>query len=172
MSETCLSPQKLRTVAAFARLYAAHPADFPDILIARQMIVEGIRKLHDYATSARGRGKYKGHSHWSKDAVLILNSNGGIVSRVNRFLSHEHVVPVRLVVDRLLQISPNAPIEDFEIEIRRFSVVAIVTRDEEQLLREAGLRDTMPAGWNEIDVWARYRAVGLYENIVAEPHRS
>jgi len=169
MSTADLNPVKLRTVAAIAHsVLSVGMADL-DKTIARQMLEEGIRKLHDSATSFRGQGKYRGHAHWSRSAQKILNNNGGTQRGITGLLSHEHVVPVNVVLDILLRNSATATTNDIEELILSYSVVAIITREEEAILTGAGLKSRMPDGWDGRDVWARYKATGLYEHIEPVP---
>jgi hypothetical protein len=169
MNGTRLDLAKLRTVASTAVFVASEPTGKWDSTLASQMLGEGIRKLHDCATSFRGCGKYLGHAHWSRNALRLLHQNGGTERGITKLLSHEHVVPVGVVLSILLRNGTRASVTEIEKLIHRFSVVAIITRDEETLLTAAGLKNKMPEGWNGRDVWARYKAVGLYECIESVP---
>ena len=168
MNGTHLHSAKLRTVSSIVKFVAVLPIATLDCTIASQMIREGIRKLHDCATSSRGHGKYLGHAHWSRAALKHLEQNGGATSGITKLLAHEHVVPVGIVVSELLKGGQKTEIE-IEKLILRLSVVAIITREEEALLSEAKLRSRMPDDWDGHDIWARYRAVGLYECIKSVP---
>jgi hypothetical protein len=169
MTDTRLDSAKLRTVASAAHFVASAPSEKWDRTVASQMIGEGIRKLHDCATSLRGHGKYLGHAHWSRNALMLLQQNGGTERGITKLLSHEHVVPVGVVLSILLRNDTGTSVNEIEKLIHRFSVVAIITRNEEALLTVAGLKNKMPEGWSRRDVWARYKAVGLYECIESVP---
>lgn len=136
---------------------------------ARQLMNQGLRKLHDRAVSFRGKGKYLGHAHWSVDALKLLKVNGNTVQGIKNKLSHEHVVPAMTVVRILFDNDPTAPTLRYERQIRKFSVVAIITRDEENVLSRAGLARKMPDDWDGRDVWARYRKTGLVKKIRPRP---
>ena len=164
MTDTELNSAKLRTVAFASRFVASADLSNLDRTIARQMLGEGIRKLHDRAVSFRGQGKFRGHAHWSCTALALLRNNGGTERGIKKLLSHEHVVPVNVVLDILLR-NASATIDDMEGLIRRFSVVAIITREEEAIVSKGGLKNKMPEHWDGNDVWARYKQVGLYERI-------
>jgi hypothetical protein len=168
MNSTQLNSDKLHTIASVVYFATSHQSATLDRIVTAQMIGEGIRKLHDCATSFRGSGKYLGHAHWSRTAIERLKKNGGTERGITNLLSHEHVVPVGVVLDKLLNNCQKS-IADIEELIRCFSVVAIVTREEESLLSEAGLRGKMPNNWDGRDVWARYRTAGLYERIQSIP---
>lgn len=136
---------------------------------ARQLINRGLRQLHDHAVSFRGKGKHLGHAHWSVDALKLLKANGNTERGITGKLSHEHVVPAMTVVDILFSIDPTSPTLRYESQIRKFSVVAIITRDEENVLSKAGLARKMPDDWDGRDVWARYRKTGLVKKIRPRP---
>lgn len=166
---TQLDSAKLQTVAAFVKfMKSADAASILDQTIAHQMLREGIRKLHDNATSSRGTGKYLGHTHWSYSALKIVNSKKKIGIDVTSHLSHEHVVPVNVVISKLMSLKATAKIEDIEKVIRDFSIVAIITRGEDELLRKKGLGKKMPLDWDHADIWARYRKTELLSQI--DPH--
>jgi hypothetical protein len=69
------------------------------------------------------------------------------------------------VVRLLFSIGPRATPEAIAKYIKKYSIVAIITREQDRLFGQHGLRDRMPEGWNGRDVWARYKAVGLYAHI-------
>jgi len=58
-----------------------------------------------------------------------------------------------------------APREDIDVLVRELAAqidCVIVTKDEDKLLRAAGLNHAMPQGWRHgDDLWARYRLAGL-----------
>ena len=159
-----LYSQRLGFVAELAvfcrqQLRAENPRPVRDVLgIA-------LRQLADHAVSSRGKGKYLGHAPWSRSALRILEGNNGRVRGVERQLSHEHVVPVSYVLDVLL--GEDMPIGQSEEVIAKLSVVAVITRTEDQRVSKSGLRTKMPTYWDRADLWARFKdsRVGLYEEM-------
>ncbi|MCJ8296367.1 MAG: hypothetical protein MJK15_18370 [Colwellia sp.] len=141
-------------------------AVFLDETLVRQMINLGIRKIHDVAISHRGNGKYKGHRAWSKSALSLLETNNGSVIGITKYLSHEHVVPLKIVVDKIFIMPKDTSIQEYVDIINEWGVVAIITREEDLLFRVFKLSKCMPESWDGNDYFARYRAVGLFEELV------
>jgi hypothetical protein len=87
-------------------------------------------------------------------------------------LRHEHVVP-NSVIYRIIGRRVNEATEVNEIEaiLRTFCLRATITLDEDTCLNDAGLRNTMPQGFDIPgheyfeDPMARYRTVGLMNKI-------
>lgn len=165
MPRTRLNREKVETLARTASFLVRQWRQLPDTRIAHEMLREGLRKLHDHAKSHRGDKKYLGHADWSRAALRELRLADGDVDKVHHKLRHEHVVPVSVVVDLLVDLGRQATPEACEKVIRRYSRVAIITRNEDKLFGEAHLSNSMPDNWNGRDLWARYKLVGLYAQI-------
>lgn len=75
-------------------------------------------------------------------------------------LRHEHAIPRRVLIARLLQLSSPSPLE-IEGLLSGFCVGVVVTRDEDRMISAHGLRQRMPLKWNGKDIWARYRIAGI-----------
>lgn len=168
MCFTQLDQKKLQTFSEVASYIVKNWESYQDQRIAHEMLREGLRKLHDHATSHRGSGKFLGHSDWSKKALEILSNANGDVNECKGSLRHEHVVPVSVVVDLLVALSPEVTPKKCEDLIQNFSIVAIITRVEDRKLSGAGLARNMPANWDRADVWARYEEAGLKGDITVE----
>ncbi|MDR9500401.1 MAG: hypothetical protein RI601_01255 [Desulfurivibrionaceae bacterium] len=97
-------------------------------------------------------GKHKGCKYWSSKALT-----SGLP---NRELVHEHIVPKRVLISSIINEIENTPDEIHEY-LERFCIGVVVTKDEDALLNDAGLRSKMPAHWNGSDPWARYNEVGI-----------
>lgn len=136
-----------------------------DPAILEKMVSEGLRNLHNSASSHRGEGKFFGHSHWSIEALEALALAEGKIRTASRELRHEHVVPANILSRCLLNIEGGATSSDYAELILRYSKVAIITRTQDADLRKAGLSGKMPEGWDYNDIWARYRVTGLYFRI-------
>ena len=72
----------------------------------------------------------------------------------------EHVVPQMVIVNKLMDMSPLTK-DKVGALLKKYFRVLLVTKDEHVRLNASGLRSTMPNDWDEEDVWARYRAVGI-----------
>jgi len=157
--------KKLRAVALAVKSIVDGAAIKEEKTVPMQMINVGIRKLHDNAKSPYGnkKGKYLGHPLWSKDALEHLANNNGSINGITKYLSHEHLIPLKIVVqDFICTLPRSASAETYEQTILKYAAVAIITREEDKKFGIAGLNSAMPSGWDKEDVFARYRKVGLY----------
>lgn len=103
-------------------------------------------------------GKYVGCEHWSEAAWKIQGQQNLLV--------HEHVMPKSLVIQRLLDLSPNATEDSVNQLLTAYCKGAVITREEDARLNGHGLRAKMPHDWDEKDVWARYKFAGIVLRIV------
>ncbi|MDD2721146.1 MAG: hypothetical protein PHH47_07560 [Gallionella sp.] len=75
----------------------------------------------------------------------------------------EHVVPVS-VLNQLIVELPNQSVREIAEILRRYVIRAVITREEDDELKAAGLRMSMPKEWDETDrsnPFARYDAVKI-----------
>ena len=168
MSTARFHPGKLATLSATAAFLVRQWDELSDPQIAHEMLREGLRKLHDHADSHRGPGKYLGHACWSQGALRVLRDANGKRKDYKNSLRHEHVVPARVVVDLLVCLGKSATPDLCAKLIERYAVVAIITRKEDLAFSANGLSNRMPDGWDGQDIWARYKLVGLYEQIAID----
>ena len=105
----------------------------------------------------------------SKAALSRLRQDGVDLTRSHRRSSfygkkspflYEHTIPASLVRQKLLSVQPVR--SEVEAILVSAGAVAVVLREEDDLLRLHGLRSSMPKGW----IWghdplARYRVAGL-----------
>jgi hypothetical protein len=103
-------------------------------------------------------GKYAGCPFWS---VAAREANS------IKELCHEHVVPKRYIIQRLLDLSPPTP-EDVHGVLSTYCIGAVVTRDEDRQITQAGFRSSMPDEWDTKDIWIRYRLAGIQMEEKAE----
>ena len=97
-------------------------------------------------------GKIDGCRWWSRDAVDVRADL--------KQLRHEHVVPRRVIIHRLLSL----PVPDESgvfATLNDWCFGVVVTKAEDATLNAAGLQSRMPEDWDHQDVWARYTAVGI-----------
>jgi hypothetical protein len=97
-------------------------------------------------------GKYVGCEYWSEAA---WNIRSRLKERPNP-LVHEHVIPKGIVIKRLLEL-PDKTADSVNELMAKYCIGAVVTKAEDDRLNSRGLRSKMPDGWNEDDVWARYK---------------
>jgi hypothetical protein len=160
-----LNRTKVRGVAAFARFCVRNPELLGDKLIPQTLGI-AIRKLHDFGECCLGTGKYLGHPYWSRQASSLLRKNSGKVNGIKKDLAHEHVIPVQIVVRELLALPRQLSARDFERVIRRFSLVAIITGEEDVELRKVKLANAPDKRWFVSDPWWRYREAKLLPKII------
>lgn len=92
-------------------------------------------------------GKYDGCEHWSEAAWAFRGQPQNLI--------HEHVIPKKLVIERLLKlVSPTA--SSVQQILESYCKGVVITREEDTRLNRLGLRSKMPSDWDEKDVWARY----------------
>lgn len=122
-----------------------------------------------------------GRPHWfnrpcpreHRDALASAHFVSVRAMRVLAGLSREslvrdHAIPVAVLRDMLLN-AHNPSLEIIERYIRNFYRLGIVTEGEDQSLTAAGLRSSMPEGWNPHDgPFSRYDAVGITAQQVRE----
>ena len=82
------------------------------------------------------------------------------VGRDLRECNVEHVVPQMLIVNWLMDMPPLTK-DKVGALLKKYFRVLLITKDEHARLNASGLRSKMPENWDEEDVWARYRAVGI-----------
>jgi len=78
----------------------------------------------------------------------------------NRELVFDHSVPFRVLQEKLMKLQPVTP-EAVRHLLERHSVVALITKEEDDRLNAAGLNRKMPPGWDKKNPLARYEAVGI-----------
>jgi hypothetical protein len=97
-------------------------------------------------------GKYKGCKYWSVKAKESYLVDKGLI--------HEHIVPKRILIDKLLNEIPYNQQEIFNF-LDVFCIGVVVTKDEDRALNNAGLKHKMPDSWDHKDPWARYKKVDI-----------
>lgn len=74
-------------------------------------------------------------------------------------LDYDHAVPMRIVIEMILNKSPDR--EAVEDIIRRFVHGVLITKEEHEYLRKKELSSKMPDDWDGEDWAARYTKVGI-----------
>ena len=97
-------------------------------------------------------GKYEGCEYWSAAAMEFRGNP--------KMLVHEHVMPKKIVIERLLQLSTPTTSSVHQL-LESCCKGAVVTRTEDATLNRLGLRSKMPHDWDGTDLWARYKAAKI-----------
>lgn len=109
-------------------------------------------------------GAKHGNKRWTSDAIECFAKD-----MLTKNLIHEHTIPRRVLIEELMSLKSTSPslIHDF---LSRYCFATVVTKDEDELLRKAGLNSKMPIGWtfSNGDVMARYVEAHLSPTIVKE----
>jgi hypothetical protein len=97
----------------------------------------------------------------SKDKLATYRSKAAVgLSRGNGQLIFDHAIPFKLLQQELLELDDVTP-EAVRQVLTRHEVIVLITKEEDKLLNEAGLRADMPRLWDRKNPLARYRAVGI-----------
>ena len=73
---------------------------------------------------------------------------------------HEHTIPFKIIRDKLLNLD-EVTFESVSDTLDRFHVVSVISCEEDQYLKNAGLNLKMPEDWDGINQFARYESVGI-----------
>lgn len=110
--------------------------------------------------------KYFGVPFWSRGAIEKVLENIGSSIKPEKNLIHEHSVPKCVLGDKLdeMYMKKLTSEEDVFNLLDGFCHSVIVSKDEDQILNQSGLRSKMPVGFDfgsDDDVLCRYRAAGI-----------
>jgi hypothetical protein len=78
----------------------------------------------------------------------------------DRLLVYDHAIPFKYLQSELLKLT-DASADSVRDVLNKFSVVAFITREEDDALNRAGYGNGMPKNWDGVDPLARYKAVGI-----------
>ena len=131
-----------------------------------------------FVRQASESARYHLSAHYRSRAAEALLAEQDIASASGyqawccRHLRHEHMVPVGVVCEIIFRLPEPTEAEILHV-LRRFSLRATITREQDRRLDEAGLKTRMPQGfWIPgsdcfMQPLARYMATGLDEELVA-----
>ena len=74
--------------------------------------------------------------------------------------THEHTIPFRVLRDKLINLD-ELTFESVSDILLRFHVITIISNEEDQRLKDAGLNLKMPDDWDGRDKFARYKKAGI-----------
>ncbi len=105
------------------------------------------------------------HTPFTVSALNTWNANRAAGKDRVAGLRHEHSVPKKCLIEKLLTMAPEPqPIQEL---LSRLCKAVIVTTGDDALLTRAKLRSSMPIEWDGSDPYARYRhpRVALFDEI-------
>lgn len=96
----------------------------------------------------------------------------GHAKRTNQNMSlvWEHVVPTDVIIEEFLQNQSKQKYQKY-INLLKYGVVCIVTKDEDNKLNKKGLRCKMPKdqALSPTNMWDRYKSAGISVKVVPVP---
>lgn len=93
-------------------------------------------------------------------AAQYLSRSAVSLSFGDRKLVYDHAVPFVYLQRNLLALEVVDE-SSIRVLLEQFNLIALITKDEDQLLNSAGLNRRMPKGWDGNDPLARYKEVGI-----------
>lgn len=98
-----------------------------------------------------------------KSRKVLAAEEAGMELEFGKDLVWEHCVPISIIQSMILQhydelLDPEKAKEFFDL----YTLVCLVTKDEDKKLRDNGLNNAMPDGWKLWDdPWVRYAIAGI-----------
>ena len=83
-------------------------------------------------------------------------------------VTYEHIIPVEALYQHLAQLYRDDKLsERYIVKLIPMLMIAVITTEENKMLRNAGYNETMPTewSWSMRDPLMRYRAAGLDDSI-------
>lgn len=128
------------------------PVNAATTFAVRTVIREAANKSN---TNYKGNNNKRNVRFVSDAASPFLTSQGPTIS--------EHIIPISVLLNSRIYAASN-PITDTAALIQlvsQYSNMALITDEEDALLRQAKLQSKMPDDWDGVDIFARYKAVGI-----------
>ena len=113
-----------------------------------------IREASNKVTPLAGNDNKKRAKNMSVEAEKqMINGNfSGLVA--------DHSVPVSHINSLIIKLDKPSP-DDIATVILKWSSLTVITKEEDKILKEKKLTQSMPHKWNGKDDLARYRLVGI-----------
>lgn len=113
---------------------------------------KALREPIHFLWERRAGSKTTAAQYRSRSAVGLSFGNGKLV--------YDHAVPFIYLQRRLLALET---VDDPSIRalLQQLNLIVLITKDEDQMLRSAGLNKSMPKDWDGNDPLARYREMGI-----------
>lgn len=103
---------------------------------------------------------YSQYMRYALDQFIYLNffTSAEANGLDRQYVIHEHVIPHRIVMKKLLDLHPLTD-ENIMFVLKRYYIICKITKEEDGRLSNVGLKKKMPPEWNEEDgcVFARYK---------------
>lgn len=128
------------------------PVNAATTFAVRTVIREAVNKSNpDY----KGNNNKRNVRFVSDAARPFLTIQGPTVS--------EHIIPISVLLNSKIYAASNPITETVALIglVRQYSNMALITHEEDARLRQAKLQSKMPDDWDGVDVFARYKAVGI-----------
>jgi hypothetical protein len=148
------------------------PVNAATTFTVRTLMREAVNKSNP---NYRGNDNKKNVRYVSSAAVPHLGQKGPVVA--------EHLIPISVMLNTRLYAAVD-PVTETDALVRlakQYANMALISEEEDALLRKHKLQSNMPANWDGADLFARYRAVGIkvfpleeiggVENLGTERHR-
>jgi len=128
------------------------PVNAATTFTVRTLMREAVNKSN---SSYRGNDNKKNVRYVSAAAVPHLAQKGPVVA--------EHLIPISVLLNSRLYAAVDPVVEtDALVHLaKQYANMALISVEEDALLRKHKLQSTMPANWDGADLFARYRAVGI-----------
>jgi hypothetical protein len=135
-----------------------HPA-------VKHHIRSAVREASNHVSYSPGSGK-KSAEYMSETAHELMK-NGDFLK-----LIHEHVVPVSVLCEKVMTL-PNIGTESVAELIAKYTVRAVITKEDDDKLKQCGLNKGMPNNSIDGDVFSRYTTakIAFLTNQYTELHR-
>jgi hypothetical protein len=75
-------------------------------------------------------------------------------------LIHEHVVPRKIIREKLFALRKPS-VTSVKRVLEKYCIGVVVTKEEDDRLRDLRLHASMPEDWDKKDVWARYKKADI-----------
>ena len=90
----------------------------------------------------------------------ITHQSKTLLDAPDQKVIHEHAIPFRIVRDKLMDLKELTE-ESVSSLLAQYHVVAKISNEEHQKLKDAGLDSKMPDSWDGKNKFARYESVGI-----------
>lgn len=106
------------------------------------------------------------HEMWALCGTDDPREHGPKSTALRKATSREGVIDHPVPPSHLAKMLLSMPKEDYRIPyvsnlLHQFAFFCFISPEEKMRLAQAGVADTMPTSWNEIDRYARYAEVGI-----------
>ena len=90
----------------------------------------------------------------------IKYESKALLNNPDQKVIYEHAIPFRIVRDKLMSIE-ELTMESVSYILNKYHVVAKISDEEHQKLKDAGLDSKMPENWDGENKFARYDAIDI-----------